>query len=86
MCASNALADEMMSARDAMALVGAGVRELLESARMGHTRSRTVKLTGPPPRVVEIGAHPVENDRHALGAVAVIADRTRGGPCRRGAA
>ncbi|WP_419944133.1 sensor histidine kinase [Candidatus Poriferisodalis sp.] len=77
-CASNALADEMMSARDAMALVGAGVRELLESARMGHARSRTVKLTGPPPRVLEISAHPVESDGHALGAVAVIADRTEG--------
>ena len=77
-CASNALADEMMSARDAMALVGAGVRELLESAQAGHARGRTVKLTGPPPRVIEISAHPVESDSHALGAVAVIADRTEG--------
>ena len=77
-CASNALAEEMMSARDAMALVGAGVRELLESARMGHARSRTVRLTGPPPQVIEVLAHPVESDRHALGAVAVIADRTEG--------
>ena len=77
-CASNALADEMMSARDAMALVGAGVRELLEQAGAGHARFRTVKLTGPPPRVLEIGAHPVASDSHALGAVAVIADRTEG--------
>ena len=77
-CASNALADEMMSARDAMALVGAGVRELLEQAGAGHARFRTVKLTGPPPRVIEIGAHPVSSDSHALGAVAVIADRTEG--------
>jgi len=77
-CASNALADEMMSARDAMALVGAGVTQLLESAREGQARSRTVKLTGPPPRVIEIGAHPVASDSHALGAVAVMADRTEG--------
>ena len=77
-CASNALADEMMSARDAMALVGAGVTQLLESAQEGHARSRTVKLTGPPPRVIEISAHPVASDRHALGAVAVMADRTEG--------
>ena len=77
-CASNALADEMMSARDAMALVGAGVTQLLESAQEGHARSRTVKLTGPPPRVIEISAHPVASDRHALGAVAVMADRTDG--------
>ncbi len=77
-CASNALADEMMSARDAMALVGAGVTQLLESAREGQARSRTVKLTGPPPQVIEIGAHPVASDSHALGAVAVMADRTEG--------
>ena len=77
-CASNALADEMMSARDAMALVGAGVTQSLEAARDGHARSRIVKLTGPPPRVIEISAHPVASDRHALGAVAVIADRTEG--------
>ena len=77
-CASNAPADEMTSARDAMALVGAGVTQLLESAREGHARSRSVKLTGPPPRVIEISAHPVVSHRHALGAVAVIADRTEG--------
>ena len=77
-CASNARADEMMSARDAMALVGAGVTQLLEQARDGHARSRTVKLTGPPPQVIEISAHPVASHRHALGAVAVIADRTEG--------
>ncbi len=77
-CASNALADEMMSARDAMALVGAGVTQLLESAREGQARSRTVKLTGPPPRVIEISGHPVAGDSHALGAVAVMADRTEG--------
>ena len=77
-CASNALADEMMSARDAMALVGAGVTQLLESAQEGHARSRTVKLTGPPPRVIEISAHPVASDSHALGAVAVMVDRTEG--------
>lgn len=77
-CATNAPAEEMLSARDAMALVGAGVRELLESAQAGHGRSRTVKLTGPPPRVIEIVAHPVRSDSHELGAVAVIADRTEG--------
>ncbi len=77
-CASNALADEMMSARDAMALVGAGVTQLLESAQEGQARSRTVKLTGPPPQVIEIGAYPVASDSHALGAVAVMADRTEG--------
>lgn len=77
-CASNALADEMMSARDAMALVGAGVTQLLESAQGGQARSRTVKLTGPPPRVIEISAHPVESDSHALGALAVMSDRTDG--------
>ncbi|WP_419855129.1 sensor histidine kinase [Candidatus Poriferisodalis sp.] len=77
-CASNALADEMMSARDAMALVGAGVTQLLESAQEGQARSRTVKLTGPPPRVIEISAHPVASDNHGLGAVAVMADRTDG--------
>ncbi|WP_419916867.1 sensor histidine kinase [Candidatus Poriferisodalis sp.] len=77
-CASNALADEMMSARDAMALVGAGVTQLLESAQEGQARSRTVKLTGPPPQVIEISAHPVAGDSHALGAVAVMADRTDG--------
>ncbi len=77
-CASNALADEMTSARDAMALVGAGVTQLLESAREGQARSRTVRLTGPPPRVIEISAHPVSGDSHALGAVAVMADRTDG--------
>ena len=77
-CASNARADEMMSARDAMALVGAGVTQLLEQAQDGHARSRTVKLTGPPPQVFEISAHPVASHRHALGAVAVIADRTEG--------
>ncbi len=77
-CASNALADEMMSARDAMALVGAGVTQLLESAQEGQARSRTVKLTGPPPQVIEISAHPVASDSHALGAVAVMADRTDG--------
>lgn len=77
-CASNARADEMMSARDAMALVGAGVTQLLEQAQDGHGRSRTVKLTGPPPQVIEISAHPVASHRHALGAVAVIADRTEG--------
>lgn len=77
-CASNALADEMMSARDAMALVGAGVTQLLESAQEGQARSRTVKLTGPPPQVIEISGHPVASDSHALGAVAVMADRTDG--------
>ncbi len=77
-CASNALADEMMSARDAMALVGAAVTQLLESARDGQARSRTVKLTGPPPQVIEIGAHPVASDSHALGAVAVMTNRTEG--------
>ncbi len=77
-CASNALADEMMSARDAMALVGAGVTQLLESAQEGQARSRTVKLTGPPPRVIEISGHPVASDSHALGAVAVMADCTDG--------
>ncbi len=77
-CASNALADEMMSARDAMALVGAGVTQLLESAQDGQARTRTVKLTGPPPQVIEISAHPVISDSHALGAVAVMADRTDG--------
>jgi two-component system sensor histidine kinase SenX3 len=77
-CASNALADEMMSARDAMALVGAGVSQLLESAQEGQARTRTVKLTGPPPRVIEISGHPVASDSHALGAVAVMADRTDG--------
>lgn len=77
-CASNALADEMMSARDAMALVGAGVLQLLESAQHGQARSRTVKLTGPPPQVIEISAHPVNSDSHGLGAVAVMADRTDG--------
>ncbi|MXV88816.1 MAG: two-component sensor histidine kinase [Acidimicrobiales bacterium] len=77
-CASNALADEMMSARDAMALVGAGVTQLLESAREGQARSRTVKLTGPPPQVIEISGHPVASDSHALGAVAVMADCTEG--------
>ena len=77
-CASNALADEMMSARDAMALVGAGVTQLLESAQEGQARSRSVKLTGPPPQVIEISAHPVASDSHALGAVAVMADRTDG--------
>ena len=77
-CASNALADEMMSARDAMALVGAGVTQLLESAQDGQERSRTVKLTGPPPQAIEISAHPVTSDGHALGAVAVMADRTDG--------
>ena len=77
-CASNALADEMMSARDAMALVGAGVTQLLESAQDGQARTRTVKLTGPPPQVIEISAHPVMSDSHALGAVAVMADRTDG--------
>ena len=77
-CASNALADEMMSARDAMALVGAGVTQLLESAQGGQARTRTVKLTGPPPQVIEISAHPVINGSHALGAVAVMADRTDG--------
>lgn len=77
-CASNALADEMMSARDAMALVGAGVTQLLESAQEGQARSRTVKLTGPPPQVIEISAHPVAGDSHALGAVAVMADCTDG--------
>ena len=77
-CASNALADEMMSARDAMALVGAGVTQLLESAQAGQARSRTVKLTGPPPQVIEISGHPVASDSHALGALAVMADRTDG--------
>ena len=77
-CASNALADEMMSARDAMALVGAGVTQLLESAQEGQARSRTVKLTGPPPQVIEISGYPVASDSHALGAVAVMADRTDG--------
>ena len=77
-CASNALADDMMSARDAMALVGAGVTQLLEQAREGNERSRTVKLTGPPPKVIEIRAHPVASRSHALGAVAVIVDRTEG--------
>lgn len=77
-CASNALADEMMTARHAMALVGAAVAQLLEFARAGHSRTRTVKLTGPPPRVIEVSAHPVSGDQHALGAVAVIVDRTEG--------
>ncbi len=77
-CASNALADEMLAARHAMALVGAAVTQLLESARAGHSRTRTVRLTGPPPRVIEVSAHPVSGEQHALGAVAVIADRTEG--------
>ncbi|WP_428116326.1 sensor histidine kinase [Candidatus Poriferisodalis sp.] len=77
-CASNALADEMLGARDAMALVGAAVTQLLDAASAGHSRTRTVKLTGPPPRVIEVSAHPVSGTQHALGAVAVIADRTEG--------
>ena len=77
-CASNALADEMLAARHAMALVGVAVTQLLEAARAGHRRTRTVKLTGPPPRVIEVSAHPVSGEQHALGAVAVIADRTEG--------
>ena len=77
-CASNALADEMLGARDAMALVGAAVTQLLDAASAGHSRTRTVKLTGPPARVIEVSAHPVSGEQHALGAVAVIADRTEG--------
>ncbi len=58
-CATNALADELTSARDAMALVGAGVAQLLQSALEGQDRSRTVRLTGPPSRIIEISAHGV---------------------------
>ncbi|WP_419842542.1 sensor histidine kinase [Candidatus Poriferisodalis sp.] len=77
-CATNAVANEMLAARDAMALVGAGLGQLLASAGDGRERSRTVKLTGPPPRVIEISARQLGSDNDPLGAVAVMADRTEG--------
>lgn len=74
--ARNPIADQFLAARHAAALVGAAVTDLLQGASEGRAGTRTVNLTGPPARVIEVTTQPLFDARRPMGALAVIEDRT----------
>ncbi len=78
MLVRNPVADEFLAARHAAALVGAAVTDLLQVASGGRGGERTVNLTGPPARVIEVRSHPLFDSQRPMGAVVVIEDSTEG--------
>jgi len=78
MLVRNPIADQFLAARHAAALVGSAVTDLLQGASGGRGGERTVNLTGPPNRVIEVRSHPLFDSQRPMGAVVVIEDRTEG--------
>jgi two-component system sensor histidine kinase SenX3 len=72
----NSVADEFLAARNAAALVGAAVTDLLKASNKGRAGQRTVTLTGPPSRLIEVTARPLFDGHRPMGAVALIEDRS----------
>ena len=78
MVVQNPIAKQFLAARHGAALVGAAVTDLLEAACLGRSGQRTVTLTGPPSRVMEVLARPLFDGQRPMGAVVVVEDQTDG--------
>jgi two-component system sensor histidine kinase SenX3 len=70
----NVAASGFLAARHGEALVAAAIGQLLRAALDGEPARRTLDLFGPPRRTLVITVVPLDDDRHTIGALAVIDD------------
>ena len=70
----NDVAAAFSSARHGDALVAAAIADLLRSALGGDHATQTLELFGPPRRTLVISVVPLDDERHTIGALAVVED------------
>lgn len=75
-CLTNDIGQTYLEGRRADALVAKALSEALSIANNGVEAKKTVTLTGPPSKVIEVKAIPISEPELAIGAVALIEDQT----------
>jgi two-component system, OmpR family, sensor histidine kinase SenX3 len=75
-CLTNDIGQTYLEGRRADALVEKALSEALSIANNGVEAKKTVSLTGPPSKVIEVKAIPISEPELAIGAVALIEDQT----------
>ena len=75
-CLTNDIGQTYLEGRRADALVAKALSEALSIANNGVEAKKTVTLTGPPSKVIEVRAIPISEPELAIGAVALIEDQT----------
>ena len=75
-CLTNEIGQTYLEGRRADALVEKALSEALLIANNGVEAKKTVSLTGPPSKVIEVKAIPISEPELAMGAVALIEDQT----------
>lgn len=75
-CLTNDIGQTYLEGRRADALVEKALSEALLIANNGVESTKTVSLTGPPSKVIEVKAIPISEPELEIGAVALIEDQT----------
>ena len=75
-CLTNDIGQTYLEGRRADALVAKALSEALSIANNGVEAKKTVTLTGPPSKVIEVRAIPISEPELSIGAVALIEDQT----------
>ena len=75
-CLTNDIGETYLEGRRADALVAKALSEALSIANNGVEAKKTVTLTGPPSKVIEVKAIPISEPALSIGAVALIEDQT----------
>jgi two-component system sensor histidine kinase SenX3 len=75
-CLTNDIGQTYLEGRRADALVAKALSEALSIANNGVEAKKTVTLTGPPSKVIEVKAIPISEPALSIGAVALIEDQT----------
>ena len=75
-CLTNDIGQTYLEGRRADALVEKALSEALSIANNGIEATKTVSLTGPPSKVIEVKAIPISEPELEIGAVALIEDQT----------
>lgn len=75
-CLTNDIGQTYLEGRRADALVAKALSEALSIANNGVEAKKTVTLTGPPSKVIEVKAIPISEPELSIGAVALIEDQT----------
>ncbi len=70
----NARAEAYAGARHGDALVERTLVDLLARALAGHQGNEALELWGPPHRMLELSALPLQDGRHVIGALAMVED------------
>ena len=73
---TNDIGQTYLEGRRADALVAKALSEALSIANNGVEAKKTVTLTGPPSKVIEVKAIPISEPELSIGAVALIEDQT----------